>query len=736
MLRALTASKSSRSGDAWGGLAAMLVALPQALAFGVAIFAPLGADYAARGALSGIIGAAALGMIAAWAGGAPRLVSAPCAPAAAVLGGLAATLGAAYGAERAVALLTLAAVFSGLLQIAYGAAGGGRLIKFIPYPVVTGYLSGVALLMVLSQAPRLLALPAGASLWAGLTTPALWNGTGLAVGLAATAGMALAPRLTKAVPAPVVGLAAGAAVYWTASLWLPELRVLAGNALVVGRLPGADGGLWAALAARSTGLRALDAAAVKAVVMPAATLSVLLSGDTLKTCVVVDTLTRSRHDSDRELLGQGLGNLVSALFGGASGAGTMGATLVNVGSGGTTRLSGALAGAFALAALLLAGPLVAWVPVPALAGILLVVAWRMFDRKSLRLLRRRSTQLDFAVSATVIVAAVTIDLIAAAGIGVALAALLFVRDLARSSVIRRTAYGDALFSRQRRLPAEREALRRAGPRTVVCELQGSLFFGTTDQLLVELDKDLKSCLFVVLDMHRLQSVDFTAVHMLKQIEDSLHERDGCLLLCHLPPSLPTGQDLEAYFAEVGLVKPKRRVRLFGELDAALEWAEDRLLEAEGLTPSVSAAALDLEHIELARELDGPALDALRSVLREATLAPGQPVFRRGDEGDEVFLIRKGRVRILLPLDGGKEHHVATFGRSDFFGEVAFLDHGARTADAVALTATQLYALSRARFDALSRSHPALGAVLFARLARALALRLRQTDAELALLQDT
>ena len=112
----------------------------------------------------------------------------------------------------------------------------------------------------------------------------------------------------------------------------------------------------------------------KAAAMPAATLSLLLSVDTLKTCVVVDTLTRARHDSDRTLRGQGLGNLVSALFGGVAGAGTMGATLVNVNAGGTTRLSGVLAGAFALLTLLAAGPLVAWVPVPALAGILLGLA--------------------------------------------------------------------------------------------------------------------------------------------------------------------------------------------------------------------------------------------------------------------------------------------------------------------------------------------------------------------------
>ena len=728
-------SRESRIGDAWGGLAAMLVALPQALAFGVAIFAPLGAEYAAEGALAGLVGAAMLGMTAAWLGGAPRLISAPCAPSAAVLGGLAAVFTARYGAERAIALLMLTGLFSALLQLAYGAMGGGRLIKFIPYPVVTGYLSGVAVLMVLSQLPRLLALPAGMNLAEGLVSPSSWSGPGLLVGLSAMVAMVLSPRLIKTVPAPVIGLAVGGAAYWVAGLAHPEMRSLVDNALVVGRLPGGVGGMLSVLGARWSGLRGLDAEMFQAAAMPAATLSLLLCVDTLKTCVVVDNLTRSRHDADRELRGQGLGNLAAALFGGVAGAGTLGATLVNVNAGGITRLSGVLAGAFTLLALLAAGPLVAWVPVPALAGILLVVAWRMFDRKSLRLLRRRSTQLDFTVSAAVIVAAVSIDLIAAAGIGIALAALLFLRDLSRGSVVRRKVRGDAVTSRQRRLPVERAALRELGAATIICELQGSLFFGTTDQLLSELDADLKTCRFVVFDLKRVQSVDFTAVHMLKQIEDRLHGRGGRVVLCVLQRSLPTGKDLESYFAEVGLVKPKRFVTIDAELDAALEWVEDQLLSEAGLGVSVSAAPLNLEDFELVREFGAEALSALRSILRDVSIPEGQAVFRRGETGDEVYLIRKGRVRILLPLDGGQEHHVATFGRRDFFGEIAFLDCGARTADAVALTPTELLALSRARFNDLSRAHPALGAMLFARLSHALALRLRQADEELGLLHD-
>ena len=251
----------------------------------------------------------------------------------------------------------------------------------------------------------------------------------------------------------------------------------------------------------------------------------------------------------------------------------------------------------------------------------------------------------------------------------------------------------------------------------------------------ELDADLKTCRFVIFDLKRVQSVDFTAVHMLKQIEDRLHERGGRLLLCRLPRSLPTGQDPRVISPRWAWSNPSASSPSLASLTPPSNGSKTSFCPRRAWGVSVSAAPLNLEDFELVREFGAEALSALRSILRDVSIPEGQAVFRRGETGDEVYLIRKGRVRILLPLDGGQEHHVATFDRRDFFGEIAFLDCGARTADAVALTPTELLALSRARFNDLSRAHPALGAMLFARLSHALALRLRQADEELGLLHD-
>jgi SulP family sulfate permease len=457
----------------------------------------------------------------------------------------------------------------------------------------------------------------------------------------------------------------------------------------------------------------------------------------LKTCVVLDALTRSRHNSNRELIGQGLGNLASAVMGGMPGAGTMGATLVNLNSGGTTRRSSFLEGVFALVAFLVLGGWIGWVPIPALAGILIVVAFRMFDRSSFRLLQHRSTVLDFGVIATVIVVAVGRDLIAAAGIGLGLAILLFIREQMRGSVIRRKVYGDQTSSKRQRLPAEREVLAQAGHLVTVCELQGSLFFGTTDRLYADLEADLKRSRFVILDMRRVQSVDFTAAHVLEQMEAMLTERQAHLLFSNLPPSLPSGQDVAAYFAEVGLVRPTRNIKVFDSLPEALEWTEDRILEEARPGQQGDERPLALNQIELFKEFESDqTLTALQTCVLEQSYAAGQTLFRAGDVGDELFLIRRGLVRILLPLDHGKHMALATFSRGDFFGEIAFLDRSARSADAVTVSPTDLYVLSRARFDVLSVAHPVLGAKMFARLARMLASRLRHSDIELRALQET
>lgn len=708
----------------------MLVALPSAIAFGVTIFSPLGGTYAAQGAMAGIVGVTALGLIAGAFGGTSRLITAPCAPAAVVLSALAIQWTQnGITAESAVLMLSLMGLICGLFQVGFGAVGLGRLIKYVPYPVVSGYLSGVGLIIIISQVPMFLGLPKQVAFWEGLVTPSLWQWQGVAVGAVTVAVMVTAPMLTKAVPAAILGLASGVIAYFGLALADPALLALPGNALVVGSLGGSGVNFGEVIAGRWMAIGDLDVAELGRILVPAATLAVLLSIDTLKTCVVLDALTRSRHNSNRELVGQGLGNLASAFIGGVPGAGQMGATLVNMSGGAQTRLSGLIEGVLALIAFLILGTFIAWVPIAALAGILIVIGLRMFDRASLSLLKSRATMLDFAVIVAVVVVALTVSLIAASGAGIALAIALFIREQIRGSIVRSKAYGNQMFSKRVRLPGEMAILEKRGDHTAIFVLQGSLFFGTTDQLYTTVEPELKTRTYIILDMRRVQSVDVTAVHMLEQIADMLAERGAYLIFSHFPENVPSGQDMRQYFDEVGLVKSQRHIQTFSELDEALEWVEERLIEEEHLE-HMPEKPLELREIDVFLGRKESTLAALESCMDKRSYKAGEKIFAQGDAGAEMFLIRRGAVRIVLPLNEKQGRHLATFGRGDFFGEMAFLDPAPRSAVALALTDTDLFVLSRTRFDTLAEEHKKLAIGLVLNMARVLSTRLRYANAEL------
>lgn len=720
----------------WGGLAAMLVALPSAIAFGVLVYSAISPDLAGQGALVGMFGAAALGLVAPLAGGTPALISAPCAPAAAVLTGLAYAL-AESGMEpaRITGLLALTALIAALLQILYGLLRGGQLIKYIPYPVVSGYLSGVGLIIALGQLPKLLGLPGEAGLLHGLVSPSLWQWPGLAAGLVTIAAMLAAPSLTRKVPAAIVGLLAGIAAYLLIGLAVPGLLAVEGNPLLIGPIH-TTGSLFEMVSDRFGALSSIRLQDVELVLSAAVALSALLSIDTLKTTVVLGTLTRRRHNSNRELFGQGIANLASFATGGMPGAGTMGPTLVNFTSGGRDTHSGMTEGVLVVLVILVLAPLIAWVPIGALAGILLIVAFRMFDWEAFRLLQFNETRLDFFVIAAVVIVAETVGLIAASGTGVGLAILLFIRDQIRGSVLRRRATLREVSSKTHRLESERALLQGKGDQAGVYELQGNLFFGTTDQLFSELEPDLRSRRWLLFDMRRVHSMDYTAAHLFGQMQERLQERGGEVLFSGMPSRLPNRQDLQRYLEKVGLVGiGEGGIRIVETRDEALEWMENRILGEAGLNRDIEQEALDLGQIELLQGLDPDTLGELRRCVRERPVAAGGPVFRYGEEGDEIYLVRRGIVRILLPLRSGKHHHLATFGRGDFFGEMAFLDRGVRSADAFARADCELYVLSRQEFNARVTANAELGVRVFERIARAVSMRLRQTNSELRTIED-
>lgn len=723
-------------GDFWGGFAAMLVAVPSSIAFGVVIYGAASPSLVSSGAMAGMIGAAILGIVAPMVSRNSGFITAPCAPAAAVLSGVAAQMAQqSVPPDRIVAAIALTALFSALLQMAYGAMRAGRLIKYIPYQVVNGYLSGVAVIIAIAQIPKFLGVPGGTPLHAAVTSPQLWRWPAIAVGVITIAAMAAGPRLTRVVPATIIGLAAGILAYFGFALLLrPELRELEHNPLIIGPIH-AGGSLLGVVSSRFSAMFAVTASDFMIVLGPALTLSILLSIDTLKTGVVLDTIIRKRHQSNRELIAQGVANLASFFGGGVPGAGGVGPTLVNVTSGGRTWWSGVIEGVLVVAAVIALGRAIAWVPIAVLAAILLVIAWRMFDFKMFRLLLLPSARLDFFVIAAVIIVAEAVGLIQAAVVGVGLAILLFIRNQIRASVILRKASLAQFRSKRRRTHEEMAILDARGGDALIVQLEGDLFFGTTDQLFSDLEHDLAERRFILLDFRRVQSMDYTAVRLIGQMQSRLRDRGGELLFSGMPSGLPTRQDITDYMGQLGLLGTTSGIRVFQTRDSALEWIEDQILAAAGFVAAESKPPLTLDDFDVFRNLDPPTLRLLEGSVRDVSLAAGEKLFNAGDSGDEVFFVRSGRVHILLPLEGGKRHHLATICRGEFLGELAFLDRHTRSAEAEAATPSRLYVLSREVFDRTVSENPMLAGRIFERLARAIAQRLRATDAELRALEE-
>lgn len=723
-------------GDIMGGAASMLVALPSAIAFGLIIFAPLGKEFSGQAALGGIIGTVMLGLISPLAGGTKKLVTAPCAPAAAVLSVFVAEMLSAGTVPKEVipAYVTLVALLSGSFQILVGYLGGGKIIKYIPYPVVAGYLSGVGVLIFSAQLPKMLGITEKISFWGALVSFNLWQWQAIVIGLVTIVMMVSAPKITTKIPGSIIALSAGVAAYFGLALFDSSLFLMEGNKFIIGAISASITDLTGTVTTNFANFASIDFSQIGNLVIPFLTLSILLSIDTLKTCVVLDALTYSRHNSNKELIGQGLGNLGSALVCGIPGAGTMGATLVNLNSGARTQYSGMFVGITALLVLLLFGNLVAWIPTSALAGILIVVGIRMIDKKSFSLLKSKLTIIDFLVILAVIVAAVGTSLITAAGVGIAFAIILFLREQIRSSVIRRKMTGDKKFSKKIRLQEEMDVLTEHGSKTLIIELQGQLFFGTTDQLLNELEASISKNKFLILDMKRVVSLDFTAVNMLKQILARLKNNGGTLIFTSVPLSLPTGQNIRDYLRDLGLAEADN-LKFFDSQDDALEFTENALLHEFYTVADSESRALSIEEIELFYDFPPEALKTISSVMKTKSYQDGEKIFSIGDKSDEILFIAKGAVKITLPLSGGSFHTLVSFAQGNFFGDMSFLDEGVRSADALADGPVDLYILSRSDFDKISRSDSAVAGLFFERLALTISNRLRHSNVEVKALQE-
>ncbi|WP_298340819.1 SulP family inorganic anion transporter [uncultured Algibacter sp.] len=499
-------------GDFTGGLVAGVVALPLALAFGV---------QSGMGATAGLYGAIAVGVFAALFGGTQTQASGPTGPMTVVSATLVAlAIEMAGSLENAMPIILLSFLLGGLFQVIFGFLNIASYVKYFPYPVVSGFMSGVGLIIVILQLFPFAGLGSSKSTiaviqnFSKLFTDA--NLYALMLGGITILIYFVFPKITKAIPSALVALIAATLIAYFFKIDVP----------LIGEIPS---GLPSF---QLGGILDVDASAYGTILEYALVLAVLGSIDSLLTSVIADNMTKTKHNSNRELIGQGIGNMIAAAIGGIPGAGATKGTVVNINAGGTSKLSGVLHGLFLLAVLLGLGQLAAHIPLCVLAGLLIPIGFKIVDFKGLKHLLK-VPRADAVVLILVLLITTFGSLIQAVGIGVALACLLFMKKSGDISEQGLEVGAVADIDGNKPWQDEKEFYEAYKDKVIIKHLYGSLFFGFTsyfkDQI-SELPDEVKAVIF---RMDRVPYMDQSGLYALEDIVFDLREEGIEVLLVGL-----------------------------------------------------------------------------------------------------------------------------------------------------------------------------------------------------------
>jgi len=504
--------------DLIAGIIVAIIALPLSIALAIAS----GVDPAC-----GVYTAIAAGFTVSLLGGSRVQIAGPTAAFATIVAGIVATKG--------MGGLVLATILAGIILILMGVFKFGSLIKFIPTTITVGFTAGIAVTIFIGQIKDFLGVTYAEGISPVETLEkiealAVSIGTvswqALLVGTVCLAILVLYPKIEKRLP--------------------PSLIAVVVGALMVKFIPGLDDGVFtigelytipAGLPKVDLGGLDLSFSAISDALPNAFTIAILAGIESLLSCVVADSMVNSKHNSNAELVAQGIGNIASVLFGGIPATGAIARTAANIKNGGRTPVAGMVHALVLLAVLLFLMPYAALIPMPAIAAILFVVAYNMSEwRKFLRIVRT-SPKSDILVMVITFALTVIFDLVIAIEVGMILAALLFIKRMSKET---------AVVSQ----PASNDLAKLEIPAGVrVYEISGPLFFGVADKVLdidVEEETDV-----LILRMRSVSAIDATAMGSLDALLDTCKKRNVRLVLSHIAPQPLKAMKKSGFYDAVG-----------------------------------------------------------------------------------------------------------------------------------------------------------------------------------------
>ena len=732
----------SIKGDLSGAVSVAFVVLPLSIGYGIMAFAALGPVYTSQAALAGVYGAVFTGLFASLLCGTSILITGTRASLTLVLASVVASLvqnpslsGPVLPLNQIVSLAFLCVFMGGAFQVLFGVLRLGEIVKYIPYPVIAGFMNGIAILIIYNQINPLLGMDAKSGLWRDLAWLDQIKPLSLLVGVFTLAMVYSVGRFLKSVPASLAALIAGTALYYL--VWFmkgpaslgPVIGSLAVNIPTPSMLQG-----FLDLIFGGSFLHYL-----RILLVPAIIIGVFGSIESLLSAVAVDNLISTSHDSNRVLVGQGVGNMIASLFGGIAGAGMVASTMANYKAGGRTLLSGVGASVILLLTVILFGRFAGMVPLAAVAGIIISLGIAIFDRWSLSLawkvIKTRElppeTKGNLFVTFLVTGLTVTVNLVVAIVLGFGVATALFLSKMG-SSVIRHRFSGSQLMSKKVRPVEESRFLHDHGNRIQGFELYGPIFFGTAEKLAKEIENSAQEVRYVILDIKRVNVIDSTGARIIGRIHRNLDEKGKSLFVSYMDENHPSWMTL----TDMGVIAKLGVEHLFVDTDRALECAEEHLLNTLSARTE-TGIEIALETFGVFKDLDEREQSTVKERLKKRVYKKGEIVIREGSPDRDLLFLTKGEVSIGISLSE-KDHskRLAAYSPGAVFGEVELLDGSPRSANAWAVTDTEIFHLTSDDYESLRIKHPDIAHKLVVSLARELSFRLRMTNRDLRLQEES
>jgi len=626
-----------------------------------------------------------------------------------------------------IGLIVLAALVAGTIATgaalyALGASRTGKWIRFVPYPVIGGFMAASGWLVGVGGVGVLTGTRLSFANLQDLLSP--HHVAQIAAGL----GFAVAARATQRVKNPLAFplLLVSAVVVVHLLLAVGGFSIEAardaGWLLNVGRSAEIANPLVLAHAATALDWHTIGLAAGEFIGLVAVTAMTLLLS-----LVVIEVESRLDVDLDRELRLNGLANMLVGLAGGMVGTLSVSRTLFNFRAGGHGRAGGVVAGVLCLALLGFGTDVLIYFPVPVLGGLLVHQGADMLHEWLVRA-RRAMPVTDYLQVVVIMLAIIRWDFLAGVGVGILSACVTFAINTSRIRLVKQTQDSSSFRSRVDRPIAHQQVLVRHGQSIQIMWLHGFVFFGSAHRLLLDVKHIVETrghgvCRSLILDFRQVLGIDSSAILNLGKLWN-LAEREGFIIaLSSLPPAV------EKALRSGGLLQPNDRVgKLFADLDAALEWCEDALIaECVG-----DDAALRSADEWLSREIGGRALfERLASYLDRMEVAAGETLFAQGVAAEELFLLYTGRVTVLLGLANGAELRLRSIAGPTVIGEMGLYRTQPRGASVRADTACALYRLSDTALAKMEADDPALAYAFHKFIVRILAERLELANRQAA-----